>query len=50
MKKKSLNENPRRRKLVLPREVVAVLTLPQLGQVAGGLEEYGTYMPPCVGT
>jgi hypothetical protein len=47
MKKKSLNENARRRKLVLPREAIAVLTPPQLGQVAGGEAEGGSYWPPC---
>jgi hypothetical protein len=51
MKKKLTNEIVQRRKLVLPREVIAVLNRPQLGRVGGGVDEEGeTYVFPCIQT
>ena len=47
MKKTSTNKIARTRKLMLHREAIAALTLPQLAQVAGGGDGDITYWHPC---
>ncbi|MEO7735060.1 MAG: class I lanthipeptide [Kofleriaceae bacterium] len=47
MKKTSTHKIARTRKLMLHREAIAALTLPQLAHVAGGAEGGETYWHPC---